>query len=81
MLVKDEEPAGAFAEGVEVVGQLLRYMAWIRIHQADSGQGVRGIIVGREITDDLKLACSGLSNIELFEYDLSVKLRRIESVI
>ena len=64
----------------KVVGQLLRYMAWIRIHQADSGQGVRGIIVGREITDDLKLACSGLSNIELFEYDLSVKLRKIEPV-
>lgn len=38
-----------------VVGQLLRYMAWIQQHQAEPGQGVRGVIAAREISDDLKL--------------------------
>ena len=61
-----------------VVGQLLRYVAWIKKYQAEPGQGVRGIIVAREISEDLKLACSGLSDVELFEYELSVILRNVE---
>lgn len=61
-----------------VVGQLLRYMGWIQKNQADAGQKVRGIIICKKITEDLLLACSNQSDITLFEYDLSIKLRRIE---
>lgn len=60
-----------------VVGQLLRYMAWIRKNHAEEGQKVRGVIVAREISDDLTLACSELSGIQLFEYELSVDLKKI----
>jgi hypothetical protein len=60
-----------------VVGQLLRYMAWIKQNQAEAGQTVRGVIAAREISNDLKLACSGLPNVALYEYELSVKLRRV----
>jgi hypothetical protein len=60
-----------------VVGQLLRYMAWIAKNQAEPTQKVRGIIVAREITTDLSLACSGLPNVELFEYQLSVSLKKV----
>lgn len=60
-----------------VIGQLLRYVAWIRKNQADSGQNVRGIIVAREISEDLLLACSLLPNVELFEYELSLSLERV----
>lgn len=60
-----------------VVGQLLRYMAWVAQHQAELGQAVRGIIVAREISEDLLLACSTLPNVELFEYELSVTLRKV----
>jgi hypothetical protein len=60
-----------------VVGQLLRYMSWVATHQAETGQSVRGIIVAREISEDLLLACSTLPNIELFEYQLSVTLKRV----
>ncbi len=60
-----------------VIGQLLRYMAWIEKHHAESGQGVRGIIAAREISEDLKLACSYLPNVSLYEYELSVALRRV----
>lgn len=62
-----------------VVGQLLRYMAWVEKHQADSGQTVRGIIIAKEITDDLVLATSRVKDVDLFEYELSVSLKRINS--
>ena len=60
-----------------VVGQLLRYMAWIRKNHADEGQLVRGIIVAREISEDLLLACSEIPNIDLYEYELSVSVKKI----
>ncbi|GAA4461930.1 hypothetical protein GCM10023189_38000 [Nibrella saemangeumensis] len=61
-----------------VVGQLLRYMGWIKNHHADPQQEVRGIIIAREISEDLQLACSGVSNVELFEYQLAVSLSKKE---
>jgi hypothetical protein len=59
-----------------VVGQLLRYMNWVKKNLADEGQKVRGMIVCKEITEDLSLACWGLKDIELFEYELSLKLTK-----
>ena len=60
-----------------VIGQLLRYMAWIEKHHAESGQGVRGIIAARSISEDLQLACSNLPNVALYEYELAVTLRKV----
>lgn len=62
-----------------VTGQLLRYMAWIRKHQADAGQQVRGIVVAREASEDLVLACSEVSKVDLFAYELSVTLRKVDT--
>jgi hypothetical protein len=62
-----------------VVGQLMRYMAWIRKNQAEAGQHVRGVIVCREISEDLLLACSLLSAVQLFEYELSLKLKSVNT--
>ena len=61
-----------------VVGQLMRYMAWIAKNQAEEGQKVRGIIIAREISEDLVMACSLLPNAQLFEYQLSLSLRQID---
>jgi endonuclease len=61
------------------VGQLRRYMGWVAKNHADSGQPVRGIIVAREISQDLILACSGLSDVELFEYEMSVSVKKLET--
>lgn len=60
-----------------VIGQLLRYMAWIEKNQAEPGQKVRGIIIAREISSDLHLAVSKIPDVQLFEYDLSVTLRNV----
>jgi len=60
-----------------VVGQLLRYMAWIEKHHAEPNQRVRGIIVAKDVSDDLRLACSKVSDVLLFEYSLSVSLKPV----
>ena len=62
-----------------VVGQILRYMAWIRKNHAEDSQKVRGIIIAREISDDLLLACSETKNVELYEYNLSITLNKIRA--
>lgn len=62
-----------------VIGQVLRYMAWIKNNHAEPGQGVRGIIAAREISNDLRLACGYLPNVSLYEYELSVSLRKVAS--
>jgi hypothetical protein len=59
------------------VGQLLRYMSWVEQHHAESGRSVRGIIVAKEISEDLRLACRRVSDIRLFEYSLSVSLKPV----
>ena len=61
-----------------VVGQLMRYIAWIRKNQADPSQQVRGIIVAREISEDLFLACSLLPDVKLYEYQLSLSLKQVQ---
>jgi len=60
-----------------VVGQLLRYMSWIKKHHAEPGQRVRGIIVAKQITEDLRLACSEVPAISLYEYALSVTVTHV----
>jgi hypothetical protein len=61
-----------------VIGQLLRYIGWVEKNMATDGQKVRGIIVCKEITDDLLLACSKINDINLFEYELSFKINKIK---
>ena len=60
-----------------VVGQLLRYVNWIKLHLAEGNEKVRGVIIARKIGEDLQLACSGISNVTLMEYELAVKLHAI----
>lgn len=60
------------------VGQLLRYMGWIEQNLAEPGQKVKGMIIARSISNDLRLATSRISDVELYEYELSISLNRIE---
>lgn len=60
-----------------VVGQLLRYIGWIEAHHAEPDRKVRGVIIAKGISEDLRLACGRLADISLYEYDLSVTLRSV----
>jgi hypothetical protein len=62
-----------------VVGQILRYMAWIKQNLADPIQKVRGIIIAKEISEDLRLATSLTGPIELYEYELMMKLAKVKT--
>jgi len=61
------------------MGQLLRYMAWIERNLAEAPQKVRGMIVARSISEDLRLATSRVNDVELFEYELSISLKPINN--
>ena len=58
------------------VGQLLRYKAWVRDNLAD-GKKVRGVIIAKTISPDLKLAASEIQNIDVFEYELKLDLKKV----
>jgi RecB family endonuclease NucS len=61
-----------------VIGQILRYMAWVKKHIA-AGNNVRGIIVANEVSEDLQLAASLVPCLELFEYTISMKLTPVRA--
>ncbi|WP_137896537.1 endonuclease NucS domain-containing protein [Ramlibacter sp. 2FC] len=60
-----------------VVGQLLRYISWIKKNHAGPGQRVRGIIIAKQISDDLRLACAEVPSVSLYEYALSVTVKHV----
>lgn len=65
----------------EVVGQVSRYMGWIKLHRADhSDVGVRGIIVAHEATDRLRSAVLPHPNISLYTYQFSVALAPVIAI-
>ncbi len=57
-----------------VVGQLLRYMGWIRKHKARTEERVRGIIITGASDDRIKYAVSASQGIEFFTYKASFDL-------
>jgi hypothetical protein len=66
----------------EVVGQVSRYMGWIKQRRADpKNVGVRGIIVAHEATDRLRSAVSAHSNIGLYTYEFAVSLATVVTAL
>lgn len=61
-----------------VMGQLMRYMGWVKQNLAD-GQRVRGVIVASDVTEDLRLAASLMPEVGLIEYEISFKLKPINA--
>ena len=59
-----------------VVGQIQRYMGYVKDELADKEQEVKGVIIG--LDDDLKVkrALSMTNNIDFFKYEVSFKLHK-----
>jgi hypothetical protein len=55
------------------VGQLLYYMGWVN---KNLKAGCRGMIIAREIPEDLLLAIGSVQNVEGFSYSLAFDLKR-----
>jgi restriction system protein len=57
-----------------VVGQIQRYMGYVKEELAESNQEVKGIIIALEDDIRIKRALSVTTNIEFFRYQVSFKL-------
>lgn len=55
------------------MGQLLRYMGWVKSGLADK-HGVSGIIVAKEVDEKLRYAASVIPNVTLLEYQVDFRL-------
>jgi hypothetical protein len=58
------------------LGQLARYMGWVRTHLA-AGAAVRGVVVARRIDDKLRYAAAAMPGVLLLEYDIRFDVREV----
>jgi len=56
------------------MGQLLRYMGWVKQHLAVD-RGVHGVIVAKSMDDKLRYAALPVPNVTLLEYEIDFRLR------
>lgn len=57
------------------VGQVLRYMNWVRENLAEQNQNVQGIIIASEIDESLRYAARGLANVSVKTYNVTFSLQ------
>jgi restriction system protein len=59
----------------KVVGQILRYMGWVKKNLCATGQTVKGLIICRESDPKLSYSLEMTNNIDVRYYSVSFKLR------
>ena len=60
------------------VGQLLRYVAWVRENLAEAEQPVRGVLLAHEVDEALRYAVKDLEDIDVKTYQVDFKLLPFE---
>lgn len=60
------------------VGQVLRYVSWVRENVANAGQPVTGIVVAHEMDEALRYAVKHLTDIEVKTYQVDFRLLPFE---
>lgn len=61
--------------GDAVVGQILRYVEWVKANKAAAGEQVHGIIIASDQEKGLEYSLRALPNIHLFTYSFSFDLK------
>lgn len=61
----------------KTIGQLTRYMGWVK-KTIGKGKKVRGVIVAGKIDNYLRYSIEALSDVSLFEYEISFKLNPVK---
>ncbi len=59
----------------QVIGQILRYMGWVKKNLCKDGQAVKGLIICRDPDPKLSYALEMISGIDVRYYSVSFKLR------
>lgn len=64
----------------QVVGQILRYMGWVRRHLASSGEEVRGLIISSEVDRNLEYALANFppGHIQVMRYRVQFFLEPVD---
>jgi hypothetical protein len=60
----------------QAIGQIARYMGWLKKTIAKD-RGVRGVIVAKVISDNLRFAIAAVPHVSLFEYAVSFSLNPV----
>jgi restriction system protein len=60
-----------------VVGQILRYMGYVKDELTEPDQQVKGVIIAMEDDIRLKRALSMVPNIDFYRYEVSFKLKKV----
>ncbi len=58
----------------KAMGQLMRYMGWVRQHLAN-GREVHGVIVAKNMSERLRYAALAVPGVTLLEYEVNFKLK------
>jgi hypothetical protein len=61
------------------IGQLMRYMGWVN-QTIGKGVNVNGVIVAKEISDNLKYSVLIVPNVSLLEYEISFQLHTASAI-
>ncbi|MBV6271736.1 DUF91 domain-containing protein [Alcaligenaceae bacterium CGII-47] len=61
----------------QAIGQIARYMGWLKKTIARD-RPVRGVIVAKSISDNLRFAIAAVPNVSLFEYEVSFTLHLVD---
>lgn len=60
-----------------VIGQILRYMGWVKENLAHHGENVRGIVIASEKDERIQYALKMIPNVSLFLYRVSFDLNKV----
>jgi hypothetical protein len=58
----------------KVIGQVARYMGWVRTHLATDGQAVEGIVVAHEFDERLRYAATAVPGLAVLTYRVNFEL-------
>jgi len=59
----------------DTVGQVLRYMGWVKAEMAELDEKVQGLIIAREANQKLLYALNAAKDVDLKQYEVEFKLR------
>lgn len=62
-----------------VVGQILRYMGYVREELAEDGQSVKGVVIGLEDDQKIRRALSMVPDITFYRYEINFRLVKTTS--
>ena len=57
------------------VGQVLRYMGWVKKQMAEAGETVEGLVIAHKADDQIRFALSAVQGVELKLYEVEFRLR------